>query len=372
MARLLLLAVSYAALVASSSSPGQCSPSKDGNCDNGHQLDELLKLDAGQVAQVNEKVPYGKLGLLFFFFLLVATWMGATIKWALDGSLPARLALWGLLPEAYAAISVRAVAALLRMKRGPTPAIVLKNCIDDRSVLELAEALRRYGTVAELEVLELHYHPALSETGLRTLVDAALGTEGFNLTELDISYNQQLGDHLIDALCPYLERKSSKVATLRLMDSSLTSAGLKQLARLAPKLRLQTLDLSGNELGGCGESVVEVLELPVLEELNLMFCELSADDVALIAEQLPYTSLKSLRLGGNRFGSAGLLALCEHLPQTQIDELSLEKNDIEADALGALGTAWTKRPFSRLMLHGNRMSQEEVSAFIRTLRTIRS
>lgn len=62
-----------------------------------------------------------------------------TIKWSIDGSLPARLAIWGLLPEAFAAISVRAVANLLRLKTGTTPVVMLKSSVSDANAHELAD-----------------------------------------------------------------------------------------------------------------------------------------------------------------------------------------------------------------------------------------
>merc|ERR1719188_909327 len=118
-------------------------------------------------------------------------WTGATIKFAVDGSLPARLVMWGLLPEVYAAISVRAVAALLRLKTTETPVIVLRNCVTDAGAAELAQAIRQYGKRADLQVLELPHNPKLSEDGLRALVPVAT-EEGLNIQEFDLSYNSQL------------------------------------------------------------------------------------------------------------------------------------------------------------------------------------
>merc|ERR1712061_350093 len=102
----------------------------------------------------------------------------------------------------------------------------------------------------------------------------------------------------------------------------------------------------------------------------LTCCSLSANDMRALAEQLPFTSVKALQVSGNRFGNAGLLALVETLPQTQIDELALEGCAIEAKCLTPLGEAWPKRPFSRVKLTGNHISPEEISRFVRTLKSI--
>jgi len=187
--------------------------------------------------------------------------------------------------------------------------------------------------------------------------------------ELDFSYNPQLGDAAVTVLWPLLVSKTSKINTLRLMDCGLKTESIKQLAGNAQRMNLRLLDLSLNELTGAGEALAEMCDAPVLEELSLNCCGLKPKDVAELSEQLPYTSIKSLQLGGNHFGSEGLSELLKYLAQSQIDELGLEGNDIEAKDLDGLGTVWVKRPFSRIRLSGNRMSNADVAAFITTLKS---
>jgi len=331
---------------------------------------------ATEAAAVNvTAVPREELGAFRVGFVLallgfVILWIGGTIKFALDGSLPARLALWGLLPEAYAAISVRSVIALIRLKKNPTPVVVLRNCVTDAGAAELAGALRVFGKQAGLEALELPHNLEMGEAGLQHLASMALCAEGPQLQEIDISYNPQLGDGAVELLLPLLRPKASQVNTLRIADCSLTVGFIQQLAEKMATSKLRVLDISCNALAGAGEALASLCEAPVLEELALACCGLRPDDVEAVADQLPYTSLRSLQLGGNGFGGAGLRALAQHLPASQIDELGLEGNDIEAADLSDLGQAWAKRPFSRLRLSRNRMSQAEVSRFIRTLRSI--
>lgn len=360
-------ALSEAPAVAEGSADAPLAPASAGE---GEGEGEATNGTSGKVKR-REIDGIGMVGacLVLSLLVFVVLWIGATIKFALDGSLPARLALWGLLPEAYAAISVTAVVALLRLKQTETPIIVLRNCVTDAGAKELAEAIRLYGKKADLQAIELPHNPRLGEAGVCEIVAAAL-LEGSNLQELDFSYNPQLRSCIVDALKPLLGPRASKVNTLRLADCGLTPAEVQKLADNAASSGLRTLDLSCNELGGGGEAVAAVLEVPVLEELTLTCCNLRLEDVEAIAATLPYTSLKSLQLGGNKLKAAGVRALAAHLPKSQIDELGLEGNDLEAADLGPLGSAWARRPFSRVKLAGNRMAQEEVSAFVRTLKSI--
>merc|ERR1711972_1274409 len=102
--------------------------------------------------------------------------------------------------------------------------------------------------------------------------------------------------------------------TLRLANCSISSAFVQRFATVAETTQLRMLDLSYNGLRGSGEVLAELCEAPLLEELILACCDLNLADIKALAEQLPYTSIKSLQLGGNGFGNEGLKALAEHLP----------------------------------------------------------
>jgi len=247
----------------------------------------------------------------------------------------------------------------------------LRNCVTDSSAKELAEGVSLYGKKADLVALELPYNLQMGEKGLEVLVDSILKAE-IPIEDLDLSYNPQLGDAAIKALQPMLDEKAAKLNSLRLQGCDVTAASLERLTARgrAERLRLQLLDLSGNALTGSGEAIGELMAMPILEELCLACCSLTYDDVKEIAEQLPYTSMKSLQLAGNGLGKAHLEALAEQLPECRLDELGLEGNEIKADDLGCLGTAWAKRPFSRLKLSGNLMSQSEIASFVLALRSL--
>lgn len=330
----------------------------------------------GEPGKVVPKPQLGaaRLGIVLVMLCSILGWLLMMVKFACDGSLPARLAQWGLLPEAYAAISVRAVYHLLRLKDGATPVVVLRNCITDENAATLARAMDEFGDKSDLQALELPHNPQLESAGLRHIVESALRKES-KVVELDFSYNPQFGDPAVAILRPTLELKTSKISVLKLADCGLTHKGLSQLAEAATKSKLRTLDLSWHCLKNSPELVASIVESPpMLEELILTCCELEPDDVGSLAEQLPFTSIKTLQLGGNRFGSAGLVKLCEHLVESQIDELGVEGVGLEAgcEGLSALATAWVKRPFSRLQLRGNRMTDEEIIKYVKTLRSMQS
>merc|ERR1712007_97190 len=104
-----------------------------------------------------------------------------------------------------------------------------------------------------------------------------------------------------------------------------------------------------------------VLQLPMIEDIAFRFCDLSPEDVRTIAEDLPFTAVKSLHLAGNTFGSQGLVHLASTLPESMVEELDLAEVAIEAkcEGLSQLASAWVKRPFPKLYLKNNPMGQQE-------------
>jgi len=306
-------------------------------------------------------------------FGFILAYICCMIYFAFSGSLPARMALWGIVPEAFAAISVSSVKALLRLKKHPTPVVVLRSCVSDKNAAELAETIREYAVKADLQALELQQNLQLTHVGLQAIVGAilGLGCKG-PLVELDLSQNPQLGDPAIDGLAPLLQKKLSAITCLKVGWCSLTKDGVQRLAQQATKSKLTQLDLSCNDLAGAGSILAELLEAPLIDDLNLSSCDLGDEDVVALAQQLPYTVLKSLQLGSNRVGDAGLAALAAALPDTQLQELGLEGNFIDVGpGLSALGMAWAKRPFSRLSLQGNKLSDDAMKEFYQTLRSLR-
>mmetsp|Transcript_22201 Transcript_22201/g.40857 ORF Transcript_22201/g.40857 Transcript_22201/m.40857 type:complete len:393 (+) Transcript_22201:64-1242(+) len=344
---------------------------EEGPVQNAQLVNTQLAVGEEPVTLEIKPVARGRLAILAVMFGTVLAWTVVICKFTCDGSLPARLAIWGFLPEAFAAISVRAVIALLRLKDGPLPVIYLRQCVDDDGALQLAEAIRKYRKKAELAVLEVPQNPNLTLRGLAELVAVMIEDES-EICELDVSYNPQLGNECVTTLMPLLSMKS-KVKTLKLADCGLQGQGLQALAIAAKKSKVAVLDLSYNSFGGATNALVAILESPtMLTELKLDCCELALAEIRVIATELPHTSIDTLSLAGNGLGSDELVALSEGLPGSLVRELHLENNDIDAGCPGltALASAWVKRPFARVMLAGNNMSDDEVVEYIQTLRTL--
>jgi len=223
---------------------------------------------------------------------------------------------------------------------------------------------------AVLRGLDLHRNPNMSHESLGRIVESLVG---YQIHSVNLSLNPHLGDSMVATIQPLLEAKDSRLTELNLAKCGpgLTVAGLKWLVKAASKSRLRLLDISYISIIDESELLEQVLELPMIEELAFRFCDLSPEDVRTIAEGLPWTSVKSLHLAGNTFGSQGLVHLASKLSESMVEELDLSGVGIEAkcEGLSQLAGAWVKRPFPKLYLRNNPMGQTEVMNFIKTLQT---
>lgn len=235
------------------------------------------------------------------------------------------------------------------------------------AALTLPDDIRNSGV--ELQCLELCDNPAMSCEGLGSIVESILGYE---IQALDLSFNPQLGDSMIAAIQPLLEAQRSPLTDLKLAKCGLTVTGLEWLVKVAKKSRLRLLDISCIQLRDETELIEQVLELPMIEHLVFRYCHLGPEEVRTIAEGLPFTSIKSLNLAGNTFRSEGLAHLASKLSESSVVELDLSGTGIEGgcEGLSQLAKAWVERPFSKLCLKNNAMTQEGILNFITTLRTL--
>jgi hypothetical protein len=194
----------------------------------------------------------------------------------------------------------------------------------------------------------------------------------FQIQGVDLSWNPHLSDSMIATIRPLLEAKKSHLADLKIAGCGLSVAGLKCLVEVASKSRLRSLNISYIRIGDESELIEQVLELPMIEDLALRYCDLSPSDARTIAEALPFTSVKSLDLAGNTFGSQGLVHLASKLPESMVERLDLSKVGIEkkCEGLIQLAKAWVKRPFPKLHILGNPMGFKEVMNFIAVLQTL--
>jgi len=135
------------------------------------------------------------------------------------------------------------------------------------------------------------------------------------------------------------------------------------------ELGLRSLQLSFNALAGAGRALAAILRsMPELQMLSLEECGLQLEDVQQLARALPRSGLVQLDLAGNELRAKGLLAVAGGLRTSRIQDLGLERNEIGmGDALVELKAAHDKRPFPRLRLAGNRLTDAQQTAFLQTL-----
>lgn len=242
------------------------------------------------------------------------------------------------------------------------------------SARTLADTIRNFIeeeqlAVAVLDCVDLRQNPSMSCESLGRIVELLMG---YRIQSVNISSNPQLGDSMVAAIQPLLKAKQSHLTDVKLAKCGLTVIGLKSLINIVSKSRLRVLDISYIRIRDESELIEQVLQLPMIEELAFCFCDLSPEDVCTIAEDLPFTAVKSLHLAGNAFGSQGLVHLASKLSESMVEELDLTGIGLEAkcEGLSQLANAWVKRPFPKLYLKSNPMGQQEVINFITVLQTL--
>ncbi|XP_059575020.1 NACHT, LRR and PYD domains-containing protein 12-like [Alligator mississippiensis] len=242
---------------------------------------------------------------------------------------------------------------------GPTKLDFSGNCSRrDDCVQVLCEGLRQ--PRCQLETLRLGRFrlPAACCGDLA----AALSTSP-SLTELDLSYNDDVGAGGVRVLCEGLRHPRCKVQTLRLGRCSLPAACCGDLAAaLSTSPSLTELDLSDNrDLGAGGVRVLcEGLRHPrcKVQTLRLQCCHLPAaccGDLAAALSTSP--SLTEMDLGGNDdLGAGGVRVLCEGLrhPSCKVQTLRLWSCHLTDACCGDLAAALSTSPsLTELHLGGN-------------------
>eukprot|EP00930_Biecheleria_cincta_P045543 TRINITY_DN31388_c0_g1_i1.p1 TRINITY_DN31388_c0_g1~~TRINITY_DN31388_c0_g1_i1.p1 ORF type:complete len:395 (+),score=63.43 TRINITY_DN31388_c0_g1_i1:153-1187(+) len=311
------------------------------------------------------------LALYILLPMLLTVRYGNKLLCARDGFLAVRMAAWGVIPHTAATISVTSLCALLELRgEKPMPAIRMKS-ITDEQCAALGEAIKKYASTAQTQLLSLPPSQALSQVGIKNLCRDAFAAPS-RLTDLDLAGNAQLGDALPEALAPWLRGPRLRLQGLQLQECGLSARSIEAFGKLGLS-GLQRLDLSWNSIRGSGAGLVQVLDAPMLRQLRLAYCDLCDEDISELAPGLAFCSLSFLSLLGNCITEVGVAALANHLAEApKLEKLDLRENKIShGEALGRLAAAWAGVPGrahkGTLAIRDNCFSKEETLKFQDTL-----
>ncbi|XP_051777762.1 NACHT, LRR and PYD domains-containing protein 3-like isoform X4 [Erpetoichthys calabaricus] len=250
--------------------------------------------------------------------------------------------------------------------------------MEDSGVDQLCEGLRSKN--CKLEKLNLSYC-GFTSTCFSAL-SSALGSSQSQLTELNLSINNNMEDSGVDQLCEGLRSENCKLKKLNLSRCGLTSRCCSTLssALCAPHSRLTELNLSKNkDMEDSGvEQLCEVLrsENCKLEKLNLSKCCLTSRCCSALCSALsaPHSRLTELNLReNNKMEDSGVDQLCEGLrsENCKLEKLELFYCRLISTCCSALSSALSA-PHSRLTelnLSGNNMEDSGVNQLCEGLRS---
>ncbi|XP_051777930.1 NACHT, LRR and PYD domains-containing protein 3-like isoform X18 [Erpetoichthys calabaricus] len=216
-------------------------------------------------------------------------------------------------------------------------------------------------------------------------LSSALFAPHSRLTELDLSWNNNMEDSGVDQLCEGLRSENCKLVKLKLWSCGLTSRCCSALssALSSPHSRLTEMKLSGNNMEDSGvDQLCEGLrsENCKLEKLSLSHCGLTSRCCSALSSALSssHSRLTELNLcknsNNNNMEDSGVDQLCEGLrsEKCKLEKLNLSQCRFTSRCCSALYSALSS-PHSRLtelnLSNNNNMEDSGVDQLCEGLRS---
>lgn len=220
----------------------------------------------------------------------------------------------------------------------------------DEGFLALWKTCSHAGHVRELDLSNL-------KLGERT-EPSWWTTQSWPAVEVLCLRENGLEDRLLHALAEggaFSERPD----TLDLFHNDLSSEGVRALSSSTRWRRLRTLDLGRNRLGRAG---VEALVFPELRALRLERCELGDAEAEALATSSHLSGLRELKLWGNHLSDDGVRALAGSPELRDLEVLNLGRNDLSDAGAQALAESPYLTNLRELNLFGNRIGSPGAKA----------
>ncbi|XP_034874551.1 leucine-rich repeat-containing protein 41 isoform X3 [Mirounga leonina] len=245
--------------------------------------------------------------------------------------------------------------------------------------LPALEASQRFRSISTLELFTV---PLSTEAAL-TLCH--LLSSWVSLESLTLSYNENCLEQLemgfprgaqpAPLLCSVL-KASGSLQQLSLDSATFASPqdfGLVLQTLKEYNLALKRLSFHDMNLADCQSEVLFLLQNLTLHEITFSFCRLFEKRPAqflpeMVAAMKGNSTLKGLRLPGNRLGNAGLLALADVFSEdssSSLCQLDISSNCIKPDGLLEFAKRlerWGRGAFGHLRLFQNWLDQDAVTA----------
>ncbi|XP_019483519.1 PREDICTED: leucine-rich repeat-containing protein 41 isoform X2 [Hipposideros armiger] len=245
--------------------------------------------------------------------------------------------------------------------------------------LPALEASQRFRSISTLELFTV---PLSTEAAL-TLCH--LLSSWVSLESLTLSYNENCLEQLemgfprgaqpAPLLCSVL-KASGSLQQLSLDSATFASPqdfGLVLQTLKEYNIALKRLSFHDMNMADCQSEVLFLLQNLTLQEITFSFCRLFEKRPAqflpeMVAAMKGNSTLKGLRLPGNRLGNAGLLALADVFSEdssSSLCQLDISSNCIKPDGLLEFAKRlerWGRGAFGHLRLFQNWLDQDAVTA----------